>query len=75
VLPQNTYQAKKIICPLGLEVKKIHACQNDWMLIRKDDAMLEECHVCVSSRYKQNVKNIDGDDMRENKKIKDCQLR
>jgi hypothetical protein len=26
VLPQSTYQAKKIVCPLGLEVEKIHAC-------------------------------------------------
>jgi hypothetical protein len=26
VLPRSTYQAKKIICPLGLEVEKIHAC-------------------------------------------------
>jgi hypothetical protein len=26
VLSQSTYQAKKIICPLGLEVEKIHAC-------------------------------------------------
>jgi hypothetical protein len=38
------------------------------MLFYKDDAMLEECHVCGSSRYKQNIKNIDGDDMGENKK-------
>jgi hypothetical protein len=26
VLPQSTYQAKKIVCPLGMEVEKIHAC-------------------------------------------------
>jgi hypothetical protein len=26
VLPQSTYQAKKIVCPLGLEVEKIHTC-------------------------------------------------
>jgi hypothetical protein len=25
VLPRSTYQAKKIVCPLGLEVEKIHA--------------------------------------------------
>jgi hypothetical protein len=28
VLPQNTYQAKKTICPLELEVEKIYECQN-----------------------------------------------
>jgi hypothetical protein len=26
VLPRSTYQAKKIVCLLGLEMKKIHAC-------------------------------------------------
>ena len=25
VLPKNTYDAKKIICPLGMEVERIHA--------------------------------------------------
>jgi hypothetical protein len=49
VLPQNTYQAKKIVCPLGLEVEKIHACQNDCKLFRNEDAMLEECCVCGTS--------------------------
>jgi hypothetical protein len=35
------YQAKKIVCPLGLEVEKIHACQNDCMLFGNEDAMLD----------------------------------
>ena len=70
VLPHNTYQAKKVVCPLGLEVEKIHACRNDCMLFHKDDAMLEECRVCGSSRYKQNVKDIDGDDIGKNEKDK-----
>jgi hypothetical protein len=26
VLPRSMYQAKKIVCPLGLEVEKSHAC-------------------------------------------------
>ena len=25
-LPEITYEAKKIVCPLGLEAQKIHAC-------------------------------------------------
>jgi hypothetical protein len=37
-----------------LEVEKIHACQNDYMLFRNEDVMLEECRVCGTSRYKQN---------------------
>nr|ABA95384.1 transposon protein, putative, CACTA, En/Spm sub-class [Oryza sativa Japonica Group] len=31
-LPETTYEAKKIVCPLGLEVHKIHACPNDCIL-------------------------------------------
>jgi hypothetical protein len=70
VLPRSMYQAKKIICLLGLEVEKIHACQNDCMIYRNDNAMLKECHVCGTSRYKRNDKNIDEDDMGENKMVK-----
>jgi hypothetical protein len=70
VLPRSTHQAKKIVCPLGLEVEKIHACQNDCMLFCNEDAKLEECHVCGTSQYKQNDKNSDEDDMGENKKVK-----
>jgi hypothetical protein len=42
VLPQCTYQAKKIVCPLGLKMDKIYACRNDCMLFHKNDAMLRE---------------------------------
>jgi hypothetical protein len=70
VLLRSTYQAKKIICPLGLEVEKIHACQNDYMLFHNEDAMLEECRVCRTSQYKRNDKNINEDDMGENEKVK-----
>ena len=31
-LPDSTYEAKKVPCPLGLEVQKIHACPNDCIL-------------------------------------------
>ncbi|KAL6630954.1 hypothetical protein ACP70R_028294 [Stipagrostis hirtigluma subsp. patula] len=30
LLPANTYQAKKLICPLTLGVQKIHACPNHY---------------------------------------------
>jgi hypothetical protein len=49
VLPRNTYQPKKIICPLGLEVEKIHTCQNDCMLFHNEGAMLEGYRVCETS--------------------------
>ena len=28
-LPEKTYRAKQMICTIGLEVEKIHACSND----------------------------------------------
>jgi hypothetical protein len=69
MLPRSTYQAKKIIYLLGLEVEKIHACQNECMLFCNEDAMLEKYRVCGTSRYKINDKNIDEDDTGENKKV------
>jgi hypothetical protein len=40
MLPQSNavleivYEGKHIICPLGLEVEKIHACKNDCIIYR-----------------------------------------
>ncbi|GJZ91832.1 hypothetical protein Tco_0663897 [Tanacetum coccineum] len=33
-LPILTYQTKKMMCPMGLEVERIHACPNDCILFR-----------------------------------------
>ena len=33
ILPATTYEAKKVVCPLGLEAQKIHACPNDCIYI------------------------------------------
>ena len=35
---KTTYEAKQNICPLGLEVEKIHACKNDCILFCGDHA-------------------------------------
>nr|CAE01994.2 OSJNBb0033G08.10 [Oryza sativa Japonica Group] len=52
-LPKTTYEAKKIVCPLGLEVQKIHACPNDCILYRGEEyENLEACPVCKALRYK-----------------------
>ncbi|WVZ63647.1 hypothetical protein U9M48_013261, partial [Paspalum notatum var. saurae] len=52
-LLETTYEAKEVICPIGLEVKKIHACPNDCILYRgKELEHLEACPVCKASRYK-----------------------
>jgi Transposase family tnp2. len=52
-LPETTYEAKKIVCPLGLEVQKIHACPNDCILYRGEEyESLEACPICKALRYK-----------------------
>ena len=52
VLPASTYEAKKVVCPLGLEVLEIHACPNDCILYRDEYENLTECPVCTALRYK-----------------------
>ncbi|XP_006596706.2 uncharacterized protein [Glycine max] len=52
VLPKNHYQAKKILCPVGMQYEKIHACCNDCILYRDDFAELDYCPVCGVSRYR-----------------------
>ena len=52
-LPHNTYEAKKIVCPLGLEVEKIHACINDCIIYRGEKyENLNACPICGALRYK-----------------------
>jgi hypothetical protein len=43
-LPSTTYQAKQTVCPLGLEVQKIHAYPNDCIQYwSKEHENLEAC--------------------------------
>ena len=42
-LPESMYEAKKAVCPLGLEVQKIHACPNDCILYRGEYEDLNAC--------------------------------
>ena len=51
-IPRTTYKAKKIVCPMGLKFEKIHACKNDCILFRGDNAALNDCPKCGTSRYK-----------------------
>nr|CAE75898.2 OSJNBb0068N06.25 [Oryza sativa Japonica Group] len=63
-LSKTTYEAKKIVCPLGLEVQKIHACPNDCILYRGEESEnLEACPVCKALRYKirrEDPGEVDG---------------
>jgi hypothetical protein len=52
-LPASMYEAKKIVCSLGLEVQKIHACPSDCILYRGEEyENLNACLVCSAFRYK-----------------------
>ena len=53
VMPSRYYEAKKILCPMGLEYEKIHACPNDCILYRKEYVNYNHCPKCKASRYKK----------------------
>jgi hypothetical protein len=68
----TTYEAKQVICPLGLEIQKIHTCPNDCILYRgKDYENLDACPVCKASWYKirrDDPGDVEGEE-RPRKKI------
>src|SRR3954465_5472275 len=59
--PDTTYAAKKVVCPLELEVQKIHACPNDCILYRGAYEDLNAFPVCGALRYK--IRRDDPDDV------------
>ncbi|KAD2804018.1 hypothetical protein E3N88_37395 [Mikania micrantha] len=61
-LPTSLYQAKKMICPMGLKVKRIHACPNDCMLYRNEFEKSHKCVTCGASRYKRKSETDEYDD-------------
>ncbi|XP_058746975.1 uncharacterized protein LOC131619954 [Vicia villosa] len=62
VLPSRYYEAKKILCPMGLEYEKIHACPNDCILYRKEYVNYNHCPKCKASRYKKRHGESSDDD-------------
>ena len=72
-LSESTYEAKKVVCPLGLEVQKIHACPNDCIFYRgKEYLKLEACPVCGAQRYKiprDDPYDVEGEKQKKKKKI------
>ncbi|KAI3706869.1 hypothetical protein L6452_24902 [Arctium lappa] len=65
-LPVSLYQAKKLMCPMGLEIERIHACPNDCMLYRNEYANLHECIRCGTSRYKRKKHAEENNDEMKN---------
>ncbi|KAK1631148.1 hypothetical protein QYE76_005463 [Lolium multiflorum] len=77
-LPASTYEAKKIVCPLGLDVQKIHACINDCILYRGEYENLDACPVCTALRYKirrDDPGDVEGEHPRKRVPAKDSQTR
>jgi hypothetical protein len=68
-LSDSMYEAKKVLCPLGLEVQKIHAYINDCILYRGEEyENLEACPVCTAMRYKirrDDHSDVDGEPLRK----------
>ena len=46
-------EAKKIVFPLELEVQKIHACVNDYILYHGEYKDFRACLTCKHARYKR----------------------
>ena len=42
-LPTSHHEAKKILCPMGMEYRKIHVCPNDCILYKKEFEGLHKC--------------------------------
>ena len=51
-LPKSYYQANKILCPMGMDYQKIHACPNDCILYRHEFEEMSKCPRCGASWYK-----------------------
>ena len=61
-LPICNYEAKKVLCPMGLEYQKIHACPNECVLYRDEFPSLKVCPTCGLSRFKKKIDGNSGDE-------------
>jgi len=58
------YKAKKILYPMSMEYKKIHAWSNYCILYEKEFEPLQSCPQCVVSRYKVKDDGCEKDNMK-----------
>ncbi|KAL8131239.1 hypothetical protein AgCh_007239 [Apium graveolens] len=68
-LPTSTYEVKKILCPMGMNVKKIHAYPNYCVPFHKEHEHLHTCPKCGASRYKRDGNNSSINDKRPPVKV------
>ncbi|CAM8954575.1 unnamed protein product [Rhodiola kirilowii] len=56
-LPNCCYEAKKVMCPMGIDFKKIHACPNDCIVYRNSYKDMVEClRLFASSEDSDNMR-------------------
>jgi hypothetical protein len=68
-VPEIVYEAKQIICSLGLEVEKIHACKNDCILYHEPEYKdLEKCPICGLDRFNHRKDSGDDENCNRNKR-------
>jgi hypothetical protein len=58
-IPNSTYRANKLLCPLSMKVEIIHACPNNCILYRNEYSDLDKCPKCNASRYKPTDNEIE----------------
>jgi hypothetical protein len=52
------YKAKKVVCPLRLDVRKMHACPNNCILYHDEEyENLNECPVCDALHIRSGEMN------------------
>jgi hypothetical protein len=67
-VPETIYEAKQIICPLGLEVEKIHACKNNCILYcGQEYEDLEKCSICGLDQFNRRKDDSDDDNYNRRK--------
>ena len=57
-IPNSMYEAKKLLKGVGLEYKKIHACENGRCLFWDEHEHASRCPHYDTSRWKKNTKNV-----------------
>jgi hypothetical protein len=62
LLPTSTYEAKKVVCPLGSNVMRYHACPKDYIIYYKEYAKLKKCSVCDTPRFMGPIRADDDED-------------
>jgi hypothetical protein len=61
LVSDSLYSAKKIIRDLRLDNEKIDACINDCVLCRNEYTSLEQCPICMESKWKSMKNNVQNE--------------